>query len=131
MKFQNFIMRVLCLILIIAAVLGYNSMQKDSSEDEKYQQLASLTKRVDALEEQQEEMLAAINEAAKAREEAEKAAQSRKKEDTEKKTEEAADSEEASEAKSSPRKRRQKNLPIKMVLIPEKVRASAEPLPLK
>ena len=91
-------MRVLCLILIIAAVLGYNSMQKDSSEDEKDQQIASLTKRVDALEEQQEEMLAAINEAAKAREEAEKAAQSRKKEDTEKKTEEAADSEEASEA---------------------------------
>ena len=98
MKFQNFIMRVLCLILIIAAVLGYNSMQKDSSEDEKDQQIASLTKRVDALEEQQEEMLAAINEAAKAREEAEKAAQSWKKEDTEKKTEEAADSEEASEA---------------------------------
>lgn len=98
MKFQNFIMRVLCLILIIAAVLGYNSMQKDSSEDEKDQQIASLTKRVDALEEQQEEMLTAINEAAKAREEAEKAAQSQKKEDTEKKTEEAADSEEASEA---------------------------------
>lgn len=98
MKFQNFIMRVLCLILIIAAVLGYNSMQKDSSEDEKDQQIASLTKRVDALEEQQEEMLTAINEAAKAREEAEKAAQSRKKEDTEKKTEKDADSEEASEA---------------------------------
>lgn len=98
MKFQNFIMRVLCLILIIAAVLGYNSMQKDSSEDEKDQQIASLTKRVDALEEQQEEMLTAINEVAKAREEAEKEAQSRKKEDTEKKTEEAADSEEASEA---------------------------------
>ena len=98
MKFQNFIMRVLCLILIIAAVLGYNSMQKDSSEDEKDQQIASLTKRVDALEEQQEEMLTAINEVAKAREEAEKAAQSRKKEDAEKKTEEAADSEEASEA---------------------------------
>ena len=98
MKFQNFIMRVLCLILIIAAVLGYNSMQKDSSEDEKDQQIASLTKRVDALEEQQEEMLTAINEAAKAREEAEKAAQSQKKEDTEKKTEEAADSEEAPEA---------------------------------
>ncbi len=98
MKFQNFIMRVLCLILIIAAILGYNSMQKDSSEDEKDQQIASLTKRVDALEEQQEEMLTAINEVAKAREEAEKAAQSRKKEDAEKKTEEAADSEEASEA---------------------------------
>lgn len=98
MKFQNFIMRVLCLILIIAAVLGYNSMQKDSSEDEKDQQIASLTKRVDALEEQQEEMLAAINEAAKAREEAEKVAQSRKKENTKKKTEKDADSEEASEA---------------------------------
>lgn len=98
MKFQNFIMRILCLILIIAAVLGYNSMQKDSSEDEKDQQIASLTRRVDALEEQQEEMLTAINEAAKAREEAEKAAQAQKKENTKKKTEKAADSEEASEA---------------------------------
>ena len=28
MKYQSFIMRVLCLILIIGAVLGYNSMQK-------------------------------------------------------------------------------------------------------
>lgn len=98
MKFQNFIMRILCLILIIAAVLGYNSMQKDSGEDEKDQQIATLTKRVDALEEQQEEMLTAINEAAKAREEAEKAAQAQKKENTKKKTEKDADSEEASEA---------------------------------
>ena len=98
MKIQNFIMRILCLILIIAAVLGYNSMQKDSSEDEKEQQIASLTKRVDALEEQQEEMLTAINEAAKAREEAEKAAQAQKKEDTEKDTQVDADSKESSEA---------------------------------
>lgn len=28
MKYQSFIMRVLCLLLIVGAVLGYNSMQK-------------------------------------------------------------------------------------------------------
>lgn len=28
MKYQNFIMRVLCLILILGAVIGYNSMEK-------------------------------------------------------------------------------------------------------
>ena len=28
MKYQNFIMRILCLLLILAAVVGYNSMQK-------------------------------------------------------------------------------------------------------
>ena len=50
MKFQSFIMRVLCLILIIAAILGYNSVQKKDSDTEKEQEIASLTKRVENLE---------------------------------------------------------------------------------
>ena len=32
MKYQNFIMRVLCLILILGAVIGYNSMEKKETE---------------------------------------------------------------------------------------------------
>ena len=43
MKYQSFIMRVLCLLLIVGAVLGYNSMQKKDSDTEKDQQIASLT----------------------------------------------------------------------------------------
>ena len=35
MKYQSFIMRVLCLLLIVGAVLGYNSMQKKDSDTEK------------------------------------------------------------------------------------------------
>ena len=35
MKYQSFIMRVLCLLLIVGAVLGYNSMQKKDSDAEK------------------------------------------------------------------------------------------------
>ena len=57
MKYQSFIMRVLCLLLIVGAVLGYNSMQKKDSDAEKDQQIASLTTRVEALEKQQEEAL--------------------------------------------------------------------------
>lgn len=68
-------MRVLCLILIIGAVLGYNSMQKKDSDTEKDQQIASLTTRVEALEKQQDEILSAIEEAAKAQEEAKKKAE--------------------------------------------------------
>lgn len=75
MKYQSFIMRVLCLILIIGAVLGYNSMQKKDSDTEKDQQIASLTTRVEALEKQQDEILSAIEEAAKAQEEAKKKAE--------------------------------------------------------
>ena len=37
MKYQSFIMRVLCLLLIVGAVLGYNSMQKKDSDTEKDQ----------------------------------------------------------------------------------------------
>ena len=68
-------MRVLCLILIIGAVLGYNSMQKKDSDTEKDQQIASLTTRVEALEKQQDEILSAIEEAAKAQEKAKKKAE--------------------------------------------------------
>lgn len=75
MKYQSFIMRVLCLILIIGAVLGYNSMQKKDSDTEKDQQITSLTTRVEALEKQQDEILSAIEEAAKAQEEAKKKAE--------------------------------------------------------
>lgn len=75
MKYQSFIMRVLCLILIVGAVLGYNSMQKKDSDTEKDQQIASLTARVEALEKQQDEILSAIEEAAKAQEEAKKKAE--------------------------------------------------------
>ena len=75
MNYQSFIMRVLCLILIIGAVLGYNSMQKKDSDTEKDQLIASLTTRVEALEKQQDEILSAIEEAAKAQEEAKKKAE--------------------------------------------------------
>ena len=72
MKYQSFIMRVLCLLLIVGVVLGYNSMQKKDSDTEKDQQIASLTTRVEALEKQQDEILSALEEAAKAQEEAKK-----------------------------------------------------------
>ena len=75
MKYQSFIMRVLCLILIVGVVLGYNSMQKKDSDTEKDQQIASLTTRVESLEKQQDEILSAIEEAAKAQEEAKKKAE--------------------------------------------------------
>ena len=75
MKYQSFIMRVLCLLLIVGAVLGYNSMQKKDSDTEKDQQIASLTTRVEALEKQQDEILSALEEVAKAQEEAKKKAE--------------------------------------------------------
>ena len=67
MKYHSFYMRVLCLILIIGAVLGYNFMQKN---DTQAQEITELTDRVSALEEQQQEMLTALEDAAKAQEEA-------------------------------------------------------------
>ena len=75
MKYQSFIMRVLCLLLIVGVVLGYNSMQKKDSDTEKDQQIASLTTRVEALEKQQDEILSAIEEASRAQEEAKKKAE--------------------------------------------------------
>ena len=67
MKYHSFYMRVLCLILIIGAVLGYNFMQKN---DTQAQEITELTDRVSVLEEQQKEMLAALEDAAKAQKEA-------------------------------------------------------------
>lgn len=73
MKYHSFYMRLLCLILIIGAVLGYNFMQKN---DTQALQITELTDRVSALEEQQKEMLTALEDAAKAQEEARAAADS-------------------------------------------------------
>lgn len=82
MRYQNFIMRVLCLILILGAVIGYNSMEKKETESS---QIAELTARVEDLEKQQKEMLTALEEAAKAQEEAKAAREvSMAKEDAEK-----------------------------------------------
>ena len=101
MKYQSFIMRVLCLLLIVGAVLGYNSMQKKDSDTEKDQQIASLTTRVEALEKQQDEILSAIEEASKAQEEAKKKAEEEaknKKDSAAKKDADAADKEEEDQA---------------------------------
>ena len=65
MKYQNFIMRILCLLLILAAVVGYNSMQKKDTQAQESQEIAALTKRVDKLEKQNTEMLSALEEAAR------------------------------------------------------------------
>lgn len=106
MKYQSFIMRVLCLLLIVGAVLGYNSMQKKDSDTEKDQQIASLTTRVEALEKQQEEIFSAIEEAAKAQEEAKKKAEeaeaeARKQEDAKEDAETTDATEDADEAAES------------------------------
>ena len=103
MKYQSFIMRVLCLILIIGAVLGYNSMQKKDSDTQKDQEIASLSAKVEKLEAQQEEILSAIQDAAKAQEEAAKQAEEKKSKNSEKDEKDASDadakeSEDAEEA---------------------------------
>ena len=59
MKNQNFYMRVLCLVVIIGAVLFYNSRIQ---EKEYQKQNEELTKRVDSLEKQQQEILTALQE---------------------------------------------------------------------
>ena len=59
MKNQNFYMRVLCLVVIIGAVLFYNSR----TQEKEYQtQNEELIKRIDALEKQQQEILTALQE---------------------------------------------------------------------
>lgn len=65
MKYQNFIMRIFCLLLILAAVVGYNSMQKKDTQAQESQEITALTKRVEKLEEQNTEILSALEEAAK------------------------------------------------------------------
>ena len=90
MKNQNFYMRVLCLVVIIGAVLFYNSR----IQEKEYQtQNEELTKRVDALEKQQQEILTALQENFDAQEKAK--AESEKQKAEAAKSAETADSAEA------------------------------------
>ncbi len=99
MKYQNFIMRILCLLLILAAVVGYNSMQKKDTQAQESQEITALTKRVEKLEEQNTEILSALEEAAKNQEAAIAQAQrdTKDKDDAAKEDEEEADTEEESD----------------------------------
>lgn len=97
MKYQNFIMRILCLLLILAAVVGYNSMQKKDTQAQESQEVAALTKRVEKLEEQNTEMLSALEEAAKNQEAAIAQAQSDAKDNAAKEDAEEADAADAEE----------------------------------
>ena len=58
MNYRNFWMRVFSLLVIVAAIAGYNLMQKEQAQT---QELAELTKKVETLENQQTELLTAIN----------------------------------------------------------------------
>ena len=79
MKNQNFYMRVLCLVVIIGAVLFYNSR----TQEKEYQtQNEELTKRVDALEKQQQEILTALQENFDAQEKAKAESEKQKTETT-------------------------------------------------
>ena len=57
MKNQNFYMRVISILLVIMAVLFYNSSMK-ARENEK--EIAALTDKVDTLQDQQSELLSAL-----------------------------------------------------------------------
>ena len=94
MKYQNFIMRILCLLLILAAVVGYNSMQKKDTQAQESQEIAALTKRVEKLEKQNTEMLSALEEAAKNQEAAIAQAKSDAKDNAAKEDAEETDTEE-------------------------------------
>lgn len=99
MKYQNFIMRILCLLLILAAVVGYNFMQKKDTQAQESQEITALTKRVEKLEEQNTEILSALEEAAKNQEAAIAQAQrdAKDKDDAAKEDAEEADTEEESD----------------------------------
>ncbi|WP_330588455.1 FMN-binding protein [Blautia obeum] len=92
-------MRILCLLLILAAVVGYNSMQKKDTQAQESQEITALTKRVEKLEEQNTEILSALEEAAKNQEAAIAQAQrdAKDKDDAAKEDEEEADTEEESD----------------------------------
>ena len=100
MKYQNFIMRILCLLLILAAVVGYNSMQKKDTQAQESQEITALTKRVEKLEEQNTEILSALEEAAKNQAAAIAQAQrdAKDKDDAAKEDAEETDTEEESDA---------------------------------
>ena len=97
MKYQNFIMRILCLLLILAAVVGYNSMQKKDTQAQESQEIAALTKRVEKLEKQNTEMLSALEEAASNQEAAIAQAKSDAKDNAAKEDAEETDTEEESD----------------------------------
>ena len=103
MKYQNFIMRILCLLLILAAVVGYNSMQKKDTQAQESQEITALTKRVEKLEEQNTEILSALKEAAKNQEAAIAQAQrdAKDKDDAAKEDAEEADSADTEESDDS------------------------------
>lgn len=92
-------MRILCLLLILAAVVGYNSMQKKDTQAQESQEITALTKRVEKLEEQNTEMLSALEEAAKNQEAAIAQAQrdAKDKDDAAKEDAEEIDTEEESD----------------------------------
>lgn len=92
-------MRILCLLLILAAVVGYNSMQKKDTQVQESQEITALTKRVEKLEEQNTEILSALEEAAKNQEAAIAQAQrdAKDKDDAAKEDAEEADAEEESD----------------------------------
>lgn len=93
MKNQNFYMRVLCLVVIIGAVLFYNSR----IQEKEYQtQNEELTKRVDSLEKQQQEILTALQENFDAQEKAK--AESEKQKAEAAKSAETADSTETADS---------------------------------
>ena len=100
MKYQSFCMRVLCLLLILASVIGYNSMQKKDTQAQESQEITALTKRVEKLEEQNTEILSALEEAAKNQEAAIAQAQrdAKDKDDAAKEDAEETDTEEESDA---------------------------------
>ena len=103
MKYQNFIMRILCLLLILAAVVGYNSMQKKDTQAQESQEITALTKRVEKLEEQNTEILSALEEAAKNQEAAIAQAQrdAKDKDDAAKEDAEEADAADTEESDDS------------------------------
>lgn len=97
MKNQNFYMRVLCLVVIIGAVLFYNSR----IQEKEYQtQNEELTKRVDALEKQQQEILTALQENFDAQEKA-KAESEKQKAEAAKSAENADNTENADSAEAA------------------------------
>lgn len=57
MKNQNFYMRVISLLLVVLAVLFYNSSMKAQANEK---EIAALTDKVDTLQEQQSELLSAL-----------------------------------------------------------------------
>ena len=57
MKNQNFYMRVISLLLVILAVLFYNSSMKAQANEK---EIAVLTDKIETLQEQQNELLSAL-----------------------------------------------------------------------